>query len=174
MTTDTTAAARAGEAWRIVVRHRLFWPVLALVLLLLLNVIFTHNFFSIRLQQGHLYGSLISIMLFGAPLILVAIGMTLVIATGGIDLSVGAVVAIGGALACLYISKETNQNSLGGTVVAVALALGLGLVLGAWNGMLVSRLGVQPIVATLILMVAGRGLAQLITSGQIITINSSS
>jgi simple sugar transport system permease protein len=157
-----------------VVRHRLFWPVLALVLLLLLNVIFTHNFFSIRLQDGHLYGNVISILLFGAPLILVALGMTLVIATGGIDLSVGAVVAIGGAIACWHISKESDQNSVTGVLIAVALALGLGLVLGLWNGVLVARIGIQPIVATLILMVAGRGVAQLITSGQIITINSSS
>jgi simple sugar transport system permease protein len=86
---------------------------------------------------------------------------------------VGAVVAISGALACLYISKESDQNSLTGMLVAVALSLGLGLALGIWNGLLVARIGIQPIVATLILMVAGRGVAQLITSGQIITINSS-
>jgi ribose/xylose/arabinose/galactoside ABC-type transport system permease subunit len=176
--TDPAPAAAprgpVGEWWHAAVRHRLFWPVVALVLLLVLNVAFTHNFFSIRLQQGHLYGSLISILLFGAPLILVALGMTLVIATGGIDLSVGAVVAISGALACLYVSKETDQNSATGVLVAVVLSLGLGLVLGLWNGVLVARIGVQPIVATLILMVAGRGVAQLITSGQIITINSSS
>ncbi|HKT05335.1 MAG TPA: ABC transporter permease, partial [Rugosimonospora sp.] len=167
------APTTAGDRWRALTRHRLFWPVLALVLLMLLNVIFTHNFFSIQLKQGHLYGSLISILLFGAPLILVALGMTLVIATGGIDLSVGAVVAIAGALSCWYISREADQNSITGTLVAVALALVIGVVLGVWNGVLVARVGIQPIVATLILMVAGRGVAQLITSGQIITINSS-
>jgi simple sugar transport system permease protein len=155
-------------------KHRLFWPVIVLLALLLLNVIFTPSFFSIRLQQGHLYGSLVSILLYGAPLILVALGMTLVIATGGIDLSVGAVVAIAGALACLYISKQPDQNTVSGTLVAVALALVAGLVLGLWNGVLVTKAGIQPIVATLILMVAGRGVAQLITSGQIITIHSTS
>ena len=73
------------------------------------------------MQDGHLYGSLIDILRFGAPLMLVALGMTLVIATGGIDLSVGAVVAITGALACLLISRLDDQNSVGGVLVAVAL-----------------------------------------------------
>ena len=58
-------------------------------------------------------------------------------------------------------------------LVAIAAALALSTALGIWNGILVAVVGIQPIVATLILMVAGRGLAQLITSGQIITINSS-
>ena len=59
-------------------------------------------------------------MLFGSPLILVALGMTLVIATGGIDLSVGAVVAIAGALACLYISEQADQDALAGVFLAMA------------------------------------------------------
>jgi ribose/xylose/arabinose/galactoside ABC-type transport system permease subunit len=154
-------------------KHRLFWPVLLLVVLLLSNLIFTPNFFKIEVRDDHLYGSLIDILRFGAPLILVALGMTLVIATGGIDLSVGSVVAICGALACWRISEQGDQNSVGGVLVAVALALGLALLLGVWNGFLVAGIGIQPIIATLILMVAGRGLAQLITGGQIITINSS-
>ena len=106
----------------------------------------------------------------GAPLILVALGMTLVIATGGIDLSVGAVVAIAGALACLQISRprrpeQRRRRPARGRRWRCCSAL----VLGLWNGLLVAILGIQPIIATLILMVAGRGLAQLITDGQIIT-----
>ncbi|WP_333768357.1 ABC transporter permease [Streptomyces sp. IBSBF 2435] len=158
--------------WRAATQHRLFWPVAALVALLVINVPFTPGFFEIHLKNGHLYGSLVSIVLFGSPLILVAIGMTLVIATGGIDLSVGAVVAISGALACLVVSKQADQDSVPGVLLAFALALAAALVCGAWNGLLVARLGIQPIIATLILMVAGRGIAQLITSGQIITVNS--
>ncbi|ETK32050.1 ABC transporter permease, partial [Microbispora sp. ATCC PTA-5024] len=154
-------------------RHRLFWPVVILVGLLLLNLAFTDNFFHVEMKDDHLYGSLIDIFRFGAPLILVSLGMTLVIATSGIDLSVGSVVAISGALACLQISDLGNQNSVGGVLSAVGVALLLSLVLGAWNGLLVAGVGIQPIIATLILMVAGRGLAQLITQGQIITINSS-
>jgi ribose/xylose/arabinose/galactoside ABC-type transport system permease subunit len=151
-------------------RHRLFWPVVALVALLLGNFIASPAFFSIQLREGHLYGSLIDILRFGAPLVMVALGMTLVIATGGIDLSVGSVVAISGAIACLHLSGLPDQDSVSGTFAAVGIALGLSLALGACNGLLVALLGVQPIIATLILMVAGRGLAQLITDGQIITI----
>ncbi len=156
-----------------ILKHRLFWPLVILVALLALNLIFTDNFFKIQMKEGHLYGSLIDIVRFGAPLILVSLGMTLVIATSGIDLSVGSVVAIAGALACLRISGLSDQNSVGGVLGAVGLALVLSVVLGAWNGFLVAGIGIQPIIATLILMVAGRGLAQLITDGQITTVNSS-
>ncbi|MEV7805828.1 ABC transporter permease [Microbispora sp. NPDC088329] len=158
-----------------ILKHRLFWPLVILVALLALNLFFTDNFFRIQMKEGHLYGSLIDIVRFGAPLILVSLGMTLVIATSGIDLSVGSVVAIAGALACLRISELDldDQNSVSGVLGAVGLALVLSVILGAWNGFLVSGIGIQPIIATLILMVAGRGLAQLITDGQITTVNSS-
>ncbi len=88
------------------------------------------------------------------------------IATGGIDLSVGALVAISGATACLLISRLANQKSVLGVLVAITAALALTTALGIWNGTLVAVVGIQPIVATLILMVAGRGLAQLITAGR--------
>jgi galactofuranose transport system permease protein len=153
-------------------KQRLFWPVLILVALLVSNLFFTPTFFSITMRDGHLYGSLIDIMRASTPLILVAVGMTVVIATGGIDLSVGSVMAISGAIACLHISGLTDQNSVAGVLLAVAMALGLSLLLGLWNGTLVAVIGIQPIIATLILMVAGRGLAQLITDGQIINVNS--
>ncbi|KQV13908.1 MULTISPECIES: ABC transporter permease [unclassified Kitasatospora] len=157
---------------KLVTGHRLFWPAVVLIALLLANLAFTPDFFAIRLRDGHLYGSLIDILHFGSPLILVALGMTLVIATGGIDLSVGSTVAIAAALACLHISESDDPGSVGTVLTAVAIALGVALLLGAANGVLVARIGVQPIIATLILMVAGRGVAQLITDGQIITVTS--
>jgi simple sugar transport system permease protein len=155
-----------------VIRHQLFWPAAILVALLLFNLPFTPGFFAIHIRNGHLYGSLVSILIFGTPLMLVALGMTLVIATGGIDLSVGAVMAIAGAIACWFINGQADQNSVPAVLAAVGLALAACLVLGAWNGLLVARIGVQPIIATLILMVAGRGIAQLITGGFIITVLS--
>jgi simple sugar transport system permease protein len=145
------------------VKHRLFWPVIALIVLLLV----TPGIYRVEVKDGHLYGTVIDILLYGSPLILVALGMTLVVATGGIDLSVGAVIAISGALACLFISEGQN------VFVAILIALITSAVLGVWNGALVAYLGLQPIVATLILMVTGRGIAQLITNGQIITIHNS-
>lgn len=158
--------------WTKLTRHHLFWPLSVLAALLMFNLAYRPDFFSIRIQGGHLYGSLIDILNYGAPLCVVAIGMTLVIATKGIDLSVGSIVAISGAVACLLISGAGDQHALAVTMTAVVGALALAVALGLWNGMLVAGAGIQPIIATLILMVAGRGIAQLVTSGQIITINS--
>jgi simple sugar transport system permease protein len=151
-------------------RSNLFWPVLALILLLAFDAIVTPGFLSLRLQDGHLYGSLIDILKNGTPTALIALGMTLVVATRGIDLSVGATVAISAAVACSWIASSPDPTSGGAALVGALLALALVVVLGAWNGFLVSVLGIQPIIATLVLMTAGRGLAQLITDGQIITV----
>jgi ribose/xylose/arabinose/galactoside ABC-type transport system permease subunit len=153
-------------------RHQLVWPVLALVALLVVNVIANHGFLSIRMQDGHLYGSLVDIVRNGAPVLLVALGMTLVIATRGIDLSVGAIAAISGAVACVYIAGSSQESATATAVVAASLALGAAVLLGVWNGFLVSVLGIQPIIATLVLMTAGRGLAMLITDGQITTVKN--
>ncbi|WP_374684972.1 ABC transporter permease [Rhizobacter sp. J219] len=158
-------------------QHRLAWPVITLLLLLILNAAFNPSFLHLEWRDGHLYGSLIDILNRAAPLMLVALGMTLVIATRGIDISVGATVAITAAIAAWMIGGAlVVQNGVATHVsrfpmpVAIAAALGVALVCGLWNGVLVARVGMQPIVATLILMVAGRGIAQLITDGQIITI----
>jgi simple sugar transport system permease protein len=153
-------------------RHALFWPLLALALLLLINLLATPTFFSLRIQDGHLYGSLIDILRNGAPTLLIALGMTLVIATRGIDLSVGAIVAISGAVACTYLAGSPDESTAGRAIVAMTMAIGVCILLGLWNGFLISVLGIQPIIATLVLMTAGRGLAMLITDGQIITVNN--
>jgi ribose/xylose/arabinose/galactoside ABC-type transport system permease subunit len=153
-------------------KARLFWPIVALIALLVFNVIITPTFFAVTIKDGHLFGSVIDILRNGAPTLLVALGMTLVIATRGIDLSVGATAAISGALACTIIGDAADPNDLGTVLGAVGIALGFSLVLGAWNGLLVAVFGIQPIVATLILMTAGRGIAMLITEGNILTISS--
>src|SRR6201991_2372880 len=102
---------------RTVLRHRLLWPVAMLVVLLLSNLFFSSGFFAIEVRDGHLFGSLIDILRQSAPLVLVALGMTLVIATSGIDLSVGAVVAISGALACQQIAGLGDQGAGRGVVL---------------------------------------------------------
>ena len=152
--------------------HQLFWPVVLLAVLLLINVLAFPGFLTVSIRDGHLFGSVIDILRNGAPTLLIAIGMTLVIATRGIDLSVGAVGAIAGALACAIILGSSDPNSVTTVVTAIVIALAVGLVLGLWNGALVSLLGIQPIVATLILLTAGRGIAMLITEGQILTVAS--
>ncbi|MCB1446375.1 MAG: ABC transporter permease [Rhizobiaceae bacterium] len=142
---------------------RLLPQIATLAVVLLLNVTLFPNFFDLSFQNGRLYGSLIDVLNRGAPVALLAVGMTLVIATRGIDLSVGAVVAICGAVAAATIAAGHSF------VVAIAAALAVGMLCGLWNGVLVAVLGIQPIIATLVLMVAGRGIAQLVTEGAILT-----
>jgi simple sugar transport system permease protein len=149
----------ASRAWR----HPLARPLAALALLLAVAAVGVPGFLQLEIKEGHLYGNLVDILHRAAPLMLAALGMTLVIATRGIDVSVGAVVAIAATVGCLLVGAH-------GLALAVAAALGAALLCGLWNGLLVSALGLQPIIATLILMVAGRGLAQLLTDGQIITV----
>jgi simple sugar transport system permease protein len=139
------------------------WILIAIVVLALVDAVMIPGFFRLELKDGHLYGSLVDILHHSAPTMLVALGMTLVIATGGVDLSVGAVLAIVGTVAAGMVTRGVG---IGPTLVwALVWALGLGLV----NGGLVAFGKVQPIIATLILMVAGRGIAQLLSDGQIIT-----
>jgi galactofuranose transport system permease protein len=147
---------------------KLQWPLLALALVLAFNLFFTPGFFRLELKDGRLYGSLIDILNRGTPVALGALGMTLVIATGGVDLSVGAVMAISGAVAALLIQSGNSIAVVIGTALAVAVAAGV------WNGLLVAVFRVPPIVATLILMVSGRGVAQLLSGGQIITFENKS
>ena len=147
----------------------LFWPLVALGLVMIFNFFFTPNFFRLEIKDGHLFGSLVDILNRGAPLMLMALGMTAVIATGGVDLSVGAVAAISAAAATILIGGVTGATDTPLPLVILA-ALGAAVACGLWNGLLVSRGNIQPMVATLVLMVAGRGIAQLITDGQIITI----
>ena len=127
----------------------------------------------------YLYGTPIDILNQGSKVMVLAIGMTLVIATGGIDISVGAVMAIAGAIAALLISMLDAGTCIGAGmgpsvywIIPVLAALVLATLAGFWNGMLVAGFGIQPMVATLVLMVAGRGVAQLITDGQIITFDN--
>ncbi|WP_459644397.1 ABC transporter permease [Kineococcus sp. NUM-3379] len=147
----------------------LLWPVVALLVLLVVNVAKRPSFLSVTVRDGHLYGSLIDILRNGAPVLLVALGMTLVIATRGIDLSVGAIAAIAGAVACTWIGTSAGS---GAALTGMLVALALCAVLGVWNGFLVSVIGIQPIIATLVLMTAGRGLAMLVTDGEIKTVNN--
>ncbi len=158
-----------ASRWERLRNSSIFWALVALGFVMLFNLIFTPSFFRLEMKDGHLFGSLIDIVTRGAPLMLMAIGMTAVIATGGVDLSVGAVAAICAAVATTMIGSETGATDTPMLFVLFA-TLGAALLCGLWNGMLVAYANIQPMVATLVLMVAGRGIAQLITDGQIITV----
>lgn len=143
--------------------RRLAPQLIALAALVALVTAFYPGFLSVSVNDGRLVGPVIDVLKRSAPVALLAVGMTLVIATRGIDLSVGATMAICGAVAALAIASGW------GLPAAILLALLAGAAAGLWNGALVAVVGVQPFVATLILMTMGRGVAQLITEGRILT-----
>jgi galactofuranose transport system permease protein len=171
---STVPGSRLDVLFRELSRKRVFWPLVVLAAMLLFNLTTNIHFFSITVRDGHLYGSLIDVLNRAAPLMIISLGLTLVIATKGIDISVGSVVAIAGSTTAMLIGgkyvmgrDDITAHPLGLCILA---GLGIALLFGIWNGFLVAFVGLQPIIATLILLVAGRGVAQLITEGQIITI----
>jgi simple sugar transport system permease protein len=155
----STAAPKLSE-WRAL------WPLVALGVILAVDAFISPGFFSIRIVEGRFYGSLIDILYRGTPTALVALGMAIVIGARGIDLSVGAVIAIAGA-----VMTELIHDGMSAPAVLLITLL-VSLVCGLWNGVLVAILDIQPIIATLILMVAGRGVAQMIDAGTIVTFRS--
>ncbi|MCI1659773.1 ABC transporter permease [Bifidobacterium psychraerophilum] len=145
-----------------IMRNQLTWSVVALIALIVLCTIFDRQFLSLSYnpRTGGLSGPMITMLQESARYLMIATGMTLVVSTSGIDLSVGSVMVVAGAISMQLLSTGTN------VWLSILVALGLGLVLGAINGALVSLLGLQPFITTLIMMLAGRGLAKVITSGQ--------
>lgn len=153
---------------------KVFSASIALLAILLFNLILNPDFFQITIKEGHLYGSLIDILNRSVPIMILAIGMTFVIATGGTDLSVGAVVALSGAVAVSLIRGDTevlNEVSAMPLSLVILITLGVAILAGIWNGVLIAFVEIQPIVATLVFMVAGRGAAQLITGARTLTTN---
>jgi galactofuranose transport system permease protein len=154
--------------WKSLTRNRIFWPLVALALLMVFNLFFTPNFFRIEIKEGHFYGNVIDILKNGAPIMLLAVGLTLVIATKGIDISVGSVVAISAGVVAMLIGGDLKGVPKYPIPYAMLAALAASVLCGMWNGMLVSRIGMQPVIATLILLVAGRGIAMVTTNAMIV------
>jgi ribose/xylose/arabinose/galactoside ABC-type transport system permease subunit len=148
--TQVNRSPKGAGLWGRVVRlGPTYGALFALVLLILLNVVFTRNFASAN--------NLWNILLQVSPTMLVATGMTLVIATRGIDLSVGSVMAIASALAATSLDR--------GVGMALLLALAVSLSVGCLNGALVSGFRIQPIIVTLAVLITGRGVAQVMSNG---------
>ncbi|WP_205624954.1 ABC transporter permease [Geminicoccus roseus] len=140
---------------------RRFGTLIALILLILFNLAFTPNFATAQTLSVNLTQV--------CTIVIVGVGMTLVIATGGIDLSVGSLMAIAGALSpgifqgTLFPVPDLYTGIALGIVIPIAVA---GL-FGLFNGWLISSFNIQPIIATLILFIAGRGIAQVWTNGDL-------
>lgn len=154
------------------------WPALGILLLILVNAWFdfsragvgglfdTGSFLNVSFATGVPAGATIDILNYASKTIILAMGMTLVIAGGGVDLSVGSIMAVSGATAAMMVRSGQPAG------LAMAAAIGIAGLCGLWNGVLVAYLRLQPFVATLVFMVAGRGLAQLITDNQIATFHN--
>lgn len=153
--TAMTATAGGIDRARVARWLQEYGVYVAVVVLLLFNVFFTANFLTL----GNFRTQLVQ----AAPVCIVALGMALVIGTEGVDLSVGAVMALAASLIPLYLGA--------GPIPAIAIALVVGIVAGTFNGFLVAHLGIQPIVATLALLVGGRGLALVIANGQLVQLH---
>ena len=150
--------------------QRLFLPIFCLALVLLINIVTTPNFFAIEVRNGVLYGYLIDIINRASELVILAVGMTLVVSSSaGTDISVGAIMAVSAAVCCnLLTGGERAATAYANPLILGFLAaLIVGAAIGCFNGFLVAKLNIQPMVATLIMFTAGRGIAQLITDGQI-------
>ncbi|RII90182.1 ABC transporter permease [Clavibacter californiensis] len=150
------------------VRRQWFGGAVAILLLLLVNVAKDPGYLAISTSPstGYFVGNLIDIARAAAPILMIAVGMCLVIATGGIDLSVGSIMVVAGAVSMEFLNAAGAPDSLGAAAGALGLALLISAVLGAINGILVSVVGLQPFISTLVVMLAGRGLAKVITGGQ--------
>jgi ribose/xylose/arabinose/galactoside ABC-type transport system permease subunit len=153
---DREASTALRLRLRAVFGHRAIWPLIALGLILAVDGLISPGFFHIRVVEGRLFGNLIDILYRVVPTALVALGMAIVIGTKGIDLSVGSVIAIVGAVITWRIHAGDPH------FVILLIALGVGVLCGLWNGFLVAILDIQPIIATLILMTSGRGIGLMI------------
>jgi ribose/xylose/arabinose/galactoside ABC-type transport system permease subunit len=155
-------------------RSRAAPAAILLLALLVANALFVPRFLQLGLVEGRVHGPLVDVLRHGAPLLLLATGMAPVIATRGVDLSVGSVMALASSAAAASLSSGDPGLARGGThtQVAVLLALALGLAAGLANGALVARMRIPPIVATLALLVACRGVAQLLSGGGILAFES--
>ena len=155
-------------------RSKITWAVIAEALILVVCFIIRPDFFAISIQPstGVLYGSLIDIVNRSAEISIIAMGMTLVIALGGTDLSVGALVAVSGAMALKLMRWDVLEYVTPGDYsvypfwMAIVFPLLTCTLMGLFNGFLISKGGMQPFIATLILMVSGRGIAQILTNGK--------
>lgn len=144
-------ATEAAGRWRAQLGLRTHGVYAALVLVVVFNLLFTPNFATVtnlRLQLVQV-----------TPVVIVALGMALVVATGGIDLSVGATMALAAASLAAVLDH--------GAVVAIVVAIGAGMLAGLFNGVLVGVVRIQPIIATLGLFIAGRGIALVIADGRL-------
>jgi len=152
-------SAKAGFDWKTFLTR--YGALVALALLIAVNLAITPNFATWQTLNVNLTQV--------CAIVIVGVGMTLVIATGGIDLSVGSLMAISGALApLLFLGKLVPlPHPMVGVALAFVLPVLVAGAFGWFNGWLITRFRIQAIIATLVLFIAGRGIAQVMTNGNL-------
>lgn len=165
-----------------ITKHQMFLPLFSMLLVMLVNIIYdvangnpALSFFSISINNGILYGRLIDILNRGSEAAILAIGMTLVVsASAGTDISVGSVMSLAGGVCCVLLAGFGNVNVTEYNMplwIGVVAGILVACLCGAFNGMLVAGLKIQPMVATLILFSAGRAIGLLLCNSSIVYIN---
>ena len=159
------------ENFKKLTKQPLFLPIFCMILVLLVNLIKSPSFFSISINNGVLYGRLIDILNRGSEIAILAVGQTLVVAvSAGTDISVGSVMSLSACSCCMLLAGYGNNsvNELAvPMIVGMLFGVLMGGVCGAFNGALVSKLKIQPMVATLILYTAARAIGLLLCNNQI-------
>ncbi|NLO40494.1 MAG: ABC transporter permease [Ruminiclostridium sp.] len=146
---------------------------MVLLVVLVQNILTTPSFFKITITNGLLSGYIPNILDEASELIIVTLGMTLVTAaSGGQDISAGSIMAIAASFCGLLLNGAEYRTDVFHSPYILALIVGVlgGALCGAFNGFLVSRLKMQPMITSLILFTAGRSIAKQITHGQTIYI----
>jgi ribose/xylose/arabinose/galactoside ABC-type transport system permease subunit len=157
---DAPIAATSRQTIGVATFFRRYAALTGLAVLLAFNFAVTPKFASVQTLNVNLTQV--------AEIVIVAVGMTLVISTGGIDLSVGSLMAIAGALAPLiFLSPFGVSYPILGDAVAFVVPVVVATLLGFFNGWFITRFQVQPIVGTLVMFIAGRGVGQVLTNGNL-------
>ena len=157
---DAPAIGSKGVSLDVAAFFRRYAALTALIVLLAFNFAVTPHFASWQTLNVNLTQV--------ATIVIVSVGMTLVIATGGIDLSVGSLMAISGALApMIFMSSFGRSYPALGDVLAFIVPVGVAGLFGLFNGWFITRFQVQPIVGTLVMFIAGRGIGQVLTNGNL-------
>jgi ribose transport system permease protein len=152
------ASPTTGEPVRLLSRE--WFGGVALRYSMVIVMLLVIMYFSYRSARFSTPENLVTILVAAAPFALIALGQTLVVLTGGIDLSVGSVIA-----ASAMASAATAKANPGQVWLTVLVAMVVGLAVGSVNGILVSRINVPPFIATLGTLTAGSGLAYVIGGG---------
>ena len=155
-------------------KSKLAWAVIAELAILAVAGILRPDFFRIEYNAttGMFYGSMVDIINRSSEITIIAMGMTMVIALGGTDISVGALVAVAGAFALKLLRWDVTEYPTPGDytiypfVLVILVPLAVCTLMGLFNGILIGKFKLEPIIATLILMVAGSGIAQIATNGK--------